>query len=427
MTNNQWTSTFAHYVRLLIALLSLTAWCLPAAAQFGFRLSPAEQAAYDAAASAAYKDSTALQAGFSAATTAIKNLNNSGLASQISAARNQFKSYQWRTVYDFSQVSKLPLPGTRLGLLPIPAMSQLDAETYLNTIEFMGGALPALNCPQAPLGGTAGRAMRLSLASGQTVALSDADIRLALVSASPAHGVQVWDIFNELKANVCAAIYSTAQLQFRLDKYHAVQAHWNECASNGVLLSSWSVDDTLRFAGGYTRTVQAGGGILFKCGAVYTGSMSDLLTYDSWFRWSNKADVTQNFNKMIGEAKGTNSNCPSLCVPIVGMAEAAASLCVGVSPNMASITGSTVPMKLGASVNFKSEDKQVCSPVINVPSPFAVAQSLGEMADSARNQALTDMQLQLVGLMPAMTDALNKLSAVVRTFQSIKVLEPLAK
>ena len=146
---------------------------------------------------------TPLQA-FNDLYTATSSVTSLGIDNQITQLHDAFKAYQWRTTYELSQVSKSPLPGTRLGIVAQPTMSQLDAENYLNLVVF-GGGLPALNCPASQMGGS----------PGMTMALTDAQILTTLTTASgdAAKALVAYNVFNKVRNNVCAAIYNAAQLQ----------------------------------------------------------------------------------------------------------------------------------------------------------------------------------------------------------------------
>jgi hypothetical protein len=349
---------------------------------------------------------------FNALYTTTSSITSLGIDSQITQLHDAFKAYQWRTVYALSQVSKSPLPGTRLGIVAQPTMSQLDAENYLNQVVF-GGQLPALNCPVAQMGGSAGR----------TMTLTDAQILTALTTASgdAAKALVAYNVFYKVKTNVCAAIYNTAQLQSRLDQYTNLRNNWTECSTNGIQLTAWTIGNTFEFDNGnyvnVTRSINIGGGILYKCGAVYTGATTDPLTYDSWFKWTDNDPFPLNFYKLIKEATDTPAtSCPSLCIPVVGAESVSAKLCVGVSPGVSAITGDTVPLKLGFQINYRNASKTLCTPVINVPAPFGVAQSLGEMADSAKTNALTSMKSQFTSLLsPTMGNLLSNIAVVKAT------------
>ena len=86
------------------------------------------------------------------------------------------------------------------------------------------------------------------------------------------------------------------------------------------------------------------------------------------------------------------------------------------SPGVSAITGDSVPMKLGANLKYMKTSESLCSPVINVPAPFGVAQSLGEMADSAKTNALTSMKSQFTSLLsPTMGNLLSNIAVVKAT------------
>ena len=359
--------------------------------------------------------SSAQIAAFNNLQATMASIANTAVVGQISQLHDTLKNHKWRTIYEFSQVSKSPMPGTRLALTPIPAMSQLDAENYLNTYYtayFSNTQLPPLNCPVAQLGGSPGRPMRMT----------DLQLKQLLIMASGdvAKGTAVFDAFYNFKTNLCGALYNFAQLQFRLDKYSAVKDNWNTCATDGVMLSGWSLNQTLSFDNGdkknLHRTVQAGGGILFKCGSILNGSTSDALAYDSWFKWSDNNAVPLNIFKMIKEATDTPpTSCPTLCIPVVGVSsDAGGSICIGISPGISAVTGDTIPMKIGAKIGFKSREVYVCSPVINVPAPFGVAQSLGEMSDSAKTQTLSKTQSQFMNLLsPNMKATVTNIESIM--------------
>lgn len=334
----------------------------------------------------------------------LATISSSDAAGQIRQLHAQLQNYKWRTVYEFGQVSKSPLPGTRLKLGAIAPMSQMDAETFLLTSV---PDLPGLNCPVATLGGPAGRPIQVSrsLMPGMptvTMTLSDDQIKAMFLKASPTSGAQAYDVYLSLKTATCGAIYNTAQLTFRYQKFQSYQPKWEECKANGVSISEWSHTEKFDFPGNHTRHASVGGGVLFKCGQIANGNADDALGYDSWFKWSDDNPAPLNILKTLREAGDSPNSCPQTCIPIIGGGGASASICVGLDPGISAV-GDTAPLRLGAKFRAFDRDKSLCTPVINVPAPFGVAQSLGEMADSAKQQAMLKMQAQISSILPINT------------------------
>lgn len=335
----------------------------------------------------------------------VETIATSGVVSQIQELHKQLQGYEWRTVYAFTQVSKAPMPGTRLALRPLPAMSQMDAEQHLISIEDTKD-LPGLNCPVATLGGPAGRPVVVSqTVAGKTVAvtLSDAQIRNLFMRASPASGAQAFNAYMALKTNTCGAIYNTAQLNYRYAKLLSYTDKWEDCKKNGATVSTWTVPPegprVMHFKG-RQRSVWMGGGINFVCGAVVANNEDGGFTYDSWFKWSNDNPVPLNIIQKLRDSQGTDggSSCPRACIPVKKGA-LDLSICVGIVPGISAVKD-TAPMKIGINANYNEKDHKLCSPTINVPAPFGLAQSLGEMQDTKRKDLKDKMENQIMALVP---------------------------
>lgn len=364
-----------------------------------------------AAATAQAASPAEIQNGWNSLAGDLGSIVSGDFANKLRTAHEKLRDYQWRTVYELTRVPKDPLPGTRLAVQPMPNMSQLDAETYLNSLPDLQkiGGIPAMNCPVAKMGGPAGRSISFTVPpSTAQITLSDAQLRALFMKASPDKGEAAYQAFIAFRDAACPAIYNVAQLSFRLQKYRDLQANWKECSENGVQISSWSVREKFGFKGGISRTVQAGGGVLYKCGAVASGKPEDAIGYDSWFKWSDDSPVPLNLWQMIKDAKDSPNECPRACIPVVGGGSLSASLCMGLDPGI-SAAGSTLPMKMGVRFRYRSRDKDLCTPVINVPAPFGMAESLGEMAESGKQQMTQQLQSQLMDLLPIDNSTMNKI------------------
>lgn len=350
-----------------------------------------------------------IQAAASAAAATLDRISSTDLANQIRVLHDKLAGYQWRTVYELTQVSKSPMPGTRLAAQAMPAMSQMDAELFLNSLPNVAqaGGIPAMNCPVAQMGGAAGRPMVVPVPGGQ-MTVTDDMIRQAMLGAAPDKGAQMFQTYSNFKNNLCQAIYNTGQLSFRIKKYQDLQANWQECSTNGIQISAWAVKEKFGFPGGIHRTVQAGGGLMFKCGAIYKGNVDDVIGYDSWFKWSDDSPVPMNLFQTIRGAGESPNACPKICVPVVGGGSLSASLCMGLDPGI-SAAGKTIPMRMGVKFRYRSRDKEFCTPVLNVPAPFGYAESLGEMADKGKQELAAQMQNQLLSVLPISGDAAGKI------------------
>lgn len=345
-------------------------------------------------------------------------VSNNKVVEQMQQLHDKLKNYKWRTVYEFGQVSKSPMPGTRLKLVKMPTMSQMDAETYLLSTS---PDLPALNCPVSHMGGPAGRPIVLSQTvtigtQTKTVAvtLTDEKIKLLFLKAAPnpVLGNQAFDTYLTLKNNTCAAIYNTAQLTFRYQKFKGLSAKWDECKKDGVSISEWSHSQKFDFPGNRTRHAAVGGGVMFKCGLVYKGDASDAIAYQSWFKWSDDKPIPLNILQTLRDAPASSSHCPKACIPLIGDGGLSASICMGMDPGLPSDPDAPLPFRFGAKFHSYSRNKELCTRIINVPAPFGVASSLGEMADTAKQQALQKMQAQLMSVLPINKDMKSKIGKI---------------
>lgn len=368
-----------------------------------------------AAATAQAASPAEIQNGWNSLAGDLGSIVSGDFANKLRSAHEKLRDYQWRTVYELTRVPKDPLPGTRLAVQPMPTMSQLDAETYLNSLPDVQkfGGVPAMNCPVSKMGGVPGRTITFTVPnSSAQITISDAQLRALFVKASPDKGEAAYQAFVAFRDAACPAIYNVAQLTFRLQKYKDLQANWKECSENGVQISSWSVREKFGFKGGITRTVQAGGGVMYKCGSIVAGQtgnkVDDPIGYDSWFKWSDDNPVPLNLYQMLKEAGDSPNECPRACIPVVGGGSLSASLCMGMDPGI-SAAGSTLPMKMGVRFRYRGRDKDLCTPVINVPAPFGMAEALGEMADSGKQQLQNQLQSQLMDLLPIDNSTMNKI------------------
>ena len=338
---------------------------------------------------------------------------NSPVAKQLQELHGKMMSYQWRTVYSLSQVSKAPLPGTRLAIKPDPAMSQLDAENFLLGMKVN---VPAMNCPVATLGGPAGRLITVQLGP-KTVQLTDQTIRLLLQKADPSQAENIWRLFSQLRDGTCAAIYGAAQLNYRYQRYLTLQKNIQACKTDGVQITAWQVGEKLKFPGNKKRTLQAGGGVTFKCGAVYNGSPDDAFTYASWFKWSDDKEVPLNLIQTLLQSSGSPPNsCPKACVPVIGAESVSASICIGLDPGIPP-NGSPLPLRLGAKIRYAGRTKELCSPIIYVPAPLGISNSLNEMADNGKQQLKTQLEQQLMAVLPISSSTIAKLSNLASLMQ----------
>ena len=351
----------------------------------------------------------------------LSSVASSGVVDQLRQLHSQLANYQWRTTYQLSQVNKTNLPGTRVALVPVPAWSQLDAENFFVSANLpVAGGPPAMNCPAAQMGGPVGRPITVTIpGTSRTVTLSDATIQSLLLRADPATGAQTWNAFSSLRNGVCTSIYNTAQLTYRFQRYQAVQANWNECTTNGFQVTEWQQSEKFGFPHGHHRTVAVGGGVMFKCGAIYKGDADDAFTYDSWFKWSDDSPVPLNILKTLRDAGDSPNSCPNTCIPLIRDAGVSAKFCVGLDPGIAGINASsaTVPMRLGAKFHAFDRDKTFCTGVINMPAPFGLLQSLSEMADNAKQNTMKQMQDQLMAVLPIDKDTVAKLQTLMALLQ----------
>jgi hypothetical protein len=353
----------------------------------------------------------------------VETIATSGVVRQIQELHKELQGYQWRTVYAFTQVSKAPMPGTRLALRPLAAWSQMDAEQHLISIEDAKD-LPGLNCPVATLGGPAGRPVVVSqTVAGKTVAvtLSDNQIKNLFMRASPASGAQAFNAYMALKTNTCGAIYNTAQLNYRYAKLLSYDDKWEECKKNGATVSTWTVPpdkpEELKFKG-LQRSVWMGGGINFICGSVVADNKDGGFKYDSWFKWSNDKPVPLNIIQKLRDSGDTagDSSCPKVCIPVTKGA-LDLSICVGIVPGISAVSD-TAPMKIGFNANYNKKDHKRCSPTINVPAPFGLAQSLGEMKEAGKKDLKDKMENQIMALVPINNEMKGNIEKLLTLFGS---------
>lgn len=342
---------------------------------------------------------------------------NSPAIKAVRAIHKKFENYNWRTLYQFTQISKSPLPGTRLGLQALPTMSQMDAEQFLLT-----GMpnLPGMNCPASHMGGAAGRPIVITVTirnRTKSIQVSDREIKALFFKAAPnrREGQLAYDVFNDLRNSICDTIYNTAQLESRYQKYQDIKKNWNACKKDGVSLTQWEKKERFKFPGNKKRHAAVGGGILFFCGEVYKGNSSDALAYESWFKWSSNSPVPLDLIQKLKDTSNSSNSCPKACVPIVGGAGVSASICIGLDPGLPSSADAPIPLRLGAKFRAYKRNKTLCTPVINVPAPFGIAQSLQEMADKGKVNAKNKLESQLESIIPmsqGMKDKIAKLSEV---------------
>jgi hypothetical protein len=338
------------------------------------------------------------------------------LTNQLQTAHAKFMSYKWRTVYKLEQVPKQNAPGTRLAGVKVPNWTQLDAESYLMTLPGLAN-LPAFNCQASVFGGAVGRPIQLTMPNGSKVAISDAQINALLVAAFPRNGQIIYDDYFRLKTSFCGAIYNSAQLHFRTQRYNEFKAAQQTCKDDGIQMMGWEYRNKQNFGTSLfplERTITLGGGMNFKCGQIYKGNSEDALNYESYFIWSDGEKVPVNLIQTILETKAEPNQCPSACIPLVTYGGVIASLCVGLEKDIP-ITD-TIPVKFGAKVRFSSESKEICTPVIYVPAPFGYAQSLSEMGEDGMAQLQTMLMDQLKALMP---DTNGQLSGLMTSLSSI--------
>jgi hypothetical protein len=337
------------------------------------------------------------------------------ITSQLQSAHAKMMNYQWRSVYALEQVPKQNAPGTRLAGVKVPNWTQLDAENYL--VSSLGMAsLPAFNCQASVFGGAVGRPIQLTMPNGSKVNVSDAQINALLVTAFQQNGQVIYDDYFRLKTSFCGAIYNSAQLHFRSQRYKDFQAAQQTCREDGIQMMGWEYRNVQNFGTSMAkveRTIRIGGGMNFKCGQIYAGNSEDAMNYESYFIWSDGDKVPLNLVQTILSSEKSNT-CPNACIPLVTSGGAVASLCVGLEKD-APIT-ETIPVRFGAKVRFSGESKTICTPVINVPAPFGYAQSLSEMGESGKAELQTMLMNQLKALMP---DTGGQLSGLMTTLSSI--------
>lgn len=363
----------------------------------------------------------AIQQSWGELTQIIEALNSSPEMSALKNLHHEMQNHKWRTIYEFTQVSKKPLPGTRLGLEALPTMTQLDAENYLVAGAMPG--LPGLNCPAR--GGAPGRPIVLTIGRG-TMTITDNGLQQLFAKASPDQGEMAWKLFDQVRNNICASTYNYAQLSFRWEKFQSVKSNWNKCQEDGVYLSKWEKEEKFHFPGNHKRTAAVGGGVLFYCGGArgldkhnepsggqsdYSGGGDDLLNYESWFKWSDHDREPLNILQTLREAGNSPNKCPNTCIPLIHGGGASASICIGIDPDI-SAAGETIPMRFGAEFHAYDRDKSLCTPKIDIPAPFGVAESLGEMADSAKQSAMNKMKDKLTSLLPGVAQLQEKLAKV---------------
>lgn len=359
-----------------------------------------------------------IQAAMATLSNSLATVTNSPAYAQIQQIRQTVRTYQWRTVYQLTMVNKTPpAPGQRLGITAVPNASQLDAENYLVGLPFpQGNPIPGLNCPVASMGGPAGRpvtvTVNLPAVGNRQIPLSDTQIRDLMVKASPTAGQDAYNAFAAIRDNICSSIYTYAQFHYRTQRYNEFQANWQECASNGIAITQWSHSQGFDFPGNHHRTAAVGGGLIFKCGKVYSGNADDAMDYETWFKWSDNDRVPLNILKTLRESGGSPNSCPQACIPLIGGGGASASICVGLDPGISAI-GDTLPLRLGAKLRAFDRDKTLCSGIINVPAPFGVGQSLGEMADSGKQQLTQQLQNQLLSLLPVSNSTMTQLKTLL--------------
>jgi len=359
-----------------------------------------------------------IKAATAALLATLDQVQSSQVAEQLRSMHQQMATYRWRTVYSLGWVPKENLPGQRLAMTPDPALSQLNAESFYaeRNIPVTGG-FPAMNCPVAILGGDPGRPItyqyRTPLGTQLMATLSDEQIQQLLLKVSPDKGARAWAILSTLRNAMCIAMYNTAQLSYRYERFKTLQANLDECTKNGLQVTQWRVKEEWDFPGGYHRTAQVGGGVTWKCGALYKGDTSDAFTYDSWFKWSDDSPVPLNLAKQILGAQESGTSCPTACIDLFRGAAASGAFCVGVSPNLAAV-GSTVPLRLGARIEAFDRTKHLCTPTMNIPAPFGLAESMTEMGDNAKQELMKKMQDQLLALFPINTQTMEQLRALAR-------------
>lgn len=338
------------------------------------------------------------------------------LTNKLQSAHAKFMTYKWRSVYKLEQVPKQNAPGTRLAGVKVPNWTQLDAESYLVTTLGMT-SLPAFNCPASVFGGAVGRPIQLTMPNGSKVAISDAQINALLIAAFPRNGQTIYDDYLKLKTSFCGAVYNSAQLHFRTQRYNEFKAAQQTCEDDGIQMMGWEYKNTQDFGTPpltLERTIRIGGGMMFKCKQIYKGNSDDALNYESYFIWSDGEKVPVNLVQTILETKAEPNQCPSACIPLATSGGAVVSICTGLEKDIP-ITD-TIPVRFGAKLRFSSRSKEICTPVIYVPAPFGYAQSLSEMGEDGMAQLQTMLMDQLKALMP---DTSGKLSGLMTTLSSI--------
>jgi hypothetical protein len=252
------------------------------------------------------------------------------------------------------------------------------------------------------------------------VTLSDNQIKNLFMRASPASGAQAFNAYMALKTNTCGAIYDTAQLKYRYEKLQSYKANFAECEKNGASVSEWTVPDRpkeLKFKG-LQRSVWMGGGINFICGAVVTDNKEGGFKYDSWFQWSTDKPVPLNIIQKLRDSSDTagDSSCPKVCIPVTKGA-LDLSICVGIVPGISAVTD-YAPMKIGINANYNKKDHKLCSPTINVPAPFGIAQSLDEMKDDKKTALMDKLQKQIMDLLPITSEMKGNIEKLQTLFGS---------
>jgi hypothetical protein len=75
-------------------------------------------------------------------------------------------------------------------------------------------------------------------------------------------------------------------------------------------------------------------------------------------------------------------------------------------------------MKIGINANYNKKDHKLCSPTINVPAPFGIAQSLDEMKDDKKTALMDKLQKQIMDLLPITSEMKGNIEKLQTLFGS---------
>ena len=117
--------------------------------------------------------------------------------------------------------------------------------------------------------------------------------------------------YKTAKDKFCAALYIATQLQIRIAQLQALMAKAN--AAGWIPLMAHSFNERLHIGprDAFTRTIQGGITLSWNPNLVNTLqsrsiNLQDILTYDTWFKWSDDPRIDLSIAKKIGDFLGSS-------------------------------------------------------------------------------------------------------------------------